>query len=251
MGKVITLDGAVYNAEEIVFHTPSEHKINGKRFDMEMQIIHRGVTTGDVAKSLILCILFKKKAGIYNKFIDKLDIFNLPNRGEPFRDIAESLFIPYAYHESKDPDIPMMNPFSFYTYQGSETQPPCTERSIMYVTSKPIYIGTVAIEMFKEALKIPDTVDENGELQVSMLKLENYRSEQKLNGRAVFHFDHLQNCGPSDSENVRLRRRKPKGHFEKKIAFTPEYFYVNSKSPSGMPGAYVVSREEAFGRDKN
>jgi len=200
---------------------------------------------------LFYAFLFKKKAGIYNKFIDKLDIFNLPNRNELYRDIAESLFIPYAFLQPKDPDIPMMNPFSFYTYQGSETQPPCTERTIVYVTSRPVYIGSIAIEMLKETLKVPDKIDENGDLQVSMLKLENYRSTQAINGRAVFHYDHLQNCGPSvsgSSIGIR-RRRKPKGHFEKKISYTPEYFYVNSRIPSGMPSAFVVSRNEAMGKE--
>ena len=34
-----------------------------------MQIIHKGVTAGDIAKTVILCILFKKKAGVFNKFM--------------------------------------------------------------------------------------------------------------------------------------------------------------------------------------
>jgi hypothetical protein len=252
MGKAITLDGAVYVADEIVFHTPAEHTINGVRYDMEMQIIHRGVTTGDIAKSVILCLLFKKKAGIFNKFIDKLDVFNLPNPAEPYRDITESLFIPYAFLESSQPDIQLMNPFSFFTYSGSETQPPCAERTVIYVSSKPINIGSVAIEMFKEAIKTPDVINDAGESVKAMFPAYNFRAIQPLHGRAVFHYDHLAYCGPSVTNAAlglgfrdKKRRRHTQGHYEKKITAVKEYFYVNGETPSGMPGAYVVSPTEA------
>ena len=249
MGKVITLDGAVYVAEEIVFHTPSEHTIKGERFDMEMQVIHRGVTTGDIAKTVILSLLFRKKAGIYNKFVEKLDIYNLPNPSEPLRDLSESLYIPYAFLESKAPDMPLLNPFSFYTYSGSETQPPCAERTIHYVSSKPIYIGSVALEMFKEAIKTPDFINENGETISPQFAPKNYRAPQKLNGRPVFHYDHLAFCGPAATNaaiglGIRGKGRQ-QGHFEKKISTVSEYYFVNGEKPSGMPGAYVVSPKEA------
>ena len=250
MGKVITLDGAVYIAEEIVFHTPSEHTIKGERFDMEMQVIHRGVTTGDIAKTVILSLLFKKKAGYYNKFMDSLDVYNLPNPAEPFRDITESLFIPYAFLDSKSPDMPIMNPFSFYTYSGSETQPPCAERTILYITSKPIYLGSVALEMFKEAIKVQEIENESGEKVTPMFVPDNNRLQQKLNGRAIFHYDHLANCGPAATNAAiglgnRNRKRGKRGHYEKKISTITEYNYVSGEKPSGMPGAFVVSRDEA------
>jgi carbonic anhydrase len=249
MGKVITLDGAVYVAEEIIFHTPSEHTINGQRFDMEMQVIHKGVTTGDIAKTVILSLLFKKKAGVYNKFMDKLDIYNLPNPSEPLRDLSESLFIPYAFLDAKAPDMPIMNPFSFYTYSGSETQPPCAERTILYIASKPIYLGSVALEMFKEAIKTPDFVNETGDLVSPMYKPDNYRAAQKLNGRAIFHYDHIAYCGPAATNaaiGLGIRGQgRVRGHYEKKVSTATEYYYVNSERPSGMPGSYVVSQKEA------
>ena len=70
-GKVVTPDGAVYFAEEIVFHTPAEHQINGKTYDMEVQIIHSGKSKGDIGRNLVLSFLFEKTPGVYNKFIDE------------------------------------------------------------------------------------------------------------------------------------------------------------------------------------
>jgi len=116
MGKATTIDGAVYIAEEIVFHTPAEHTINGKVYDMEVQIVHYGVTKGDIAKQLILSFLIEKKAGVYNQFFDDLDVFNLPDSINKKKNLMNNLFIPKLFFRSDKGDMPMMKPFSFYTY---------------------------------------------------------------------------------------------------------------------------------------
>ena len=245
MGKVITLDGSTFIAQEIIFHTPSEHTINGERFDMEMQVIHTGVTQGDIAKNMILSVLFKKKPGYYNKFLDKIDPFNLPNPAEPYREITEDLFIPHVFSNVNDQNISLMKPFSFYTYQGSLTQPPCSQRTILYVASKPLFLSSTTLEMFKESLKMPDMISETGDVQVSNFLPLNFRNTQKLNGRAVFHYDIAKFCGAGLFDDGNNKKVKPKGHFEKKISHLTEYFFVNGENPSGFPGAFVVSEKEA------
>lgn len=245
MGKVVTIDGSSFIAQEIVFHTPSEHKINGERFDMEMQVIHKGTTQGDIAKNMILSVLFKKKAGNYNKFLDKIDPFNLPNPSEPLREITEDLYIPHVFSNVNDPDIALMKPFSFYTYQGSLTQPPCSQRTIVYVSSKPVSLSSTTLEMFKESLKIPDMISESGEVQTSNFLPLNFRDTQKLNGRAVFHYDVAKFCGASLLDDGKNKKVRHNGHFEKKISHMTEYFFVDGQKPSGFPGAFVVSHKEA------
>jgi len=100
MGKVTTIDGAVYFAEEIVIHSPAEHTINGKTFDMEVCIVHYGQTKGDIAKQLMLCVLVEKKAGVYNKFFDDLDVFNLPDSINKEKPLVNSLYIPKLFFRS-------------------------------------------------------------------------------------------------------------------------------------------------------
>lgn len=102
LGKIVTMDGGVYHAQEISFHTPSEHKINGERFPMEMQILHVGKTVGDTAKHLILSFVFKKVPGVYNRFIDSLDFFNLPNPLDKYRDLEKELFLPNIFFTTKE-----------------------------------------------------------------------------------------------------------------------------------------------------
>jgi len=88
------MDGGVFHAQEISFHTPSQHRVNGEEFPMEMQVVHVGKTIGDTAKHLILSFFFKKSPGVYNKFLEALDFFNLPNPLEKKIDIVKNIFLP-------------------------------------------------------------------------------------------------------------------------------------------------------------
>jgi len=145
-----------------------------------------------------------------------------------------------------------MNPFSFYTYSGSITTPPCNENTIHYVASEPIAISTTVIALFKEALRYPDLQDEAGGIIVSEESIMwSNRKTQKLNGRPVFHYDHKKYNCPTFK---RLRRRTSgngatKGHYEKKESTATSYFFVEGNEPSGMPGAYVVTEKEALGTE--
>jgi carbonic anhydrase len=244
-GKLITLDGSIYKATKIVFHTPSEHTIDGRQFAMEMQIIHNGMTKGDLAKSVVLSVLFNQKAGVYNRFIDSLDFFNLPKVTSNVVDLKSSVYIPKVLFESDSDDITVMKPVSFYTYQGSISFPPCNEKTINYVLSKPIDLSTTTIQLFKEAIRIPDYKDSYGNILINKEKAENNRATQPLNGRSVFYYDNVKYCGPEPEKTVRIN--KVEGHFEKVSNKITQYIYVNSDSPSGMPNSFVVDENEAKG----
>ncbi len=252
MGKIVTLDGGVFIAEEISFHTPSEHKIDGRTFDMEMQVVHFGRTKGDIAKQVILSFLFKSTPGVYNKFIDKLDFFNLPNPTDDYRELSQDFFIPSVFFSTDDDDIPSMQPFSFYTYEGSLTQPPCSERTTHYVAAEPIAISRTVLTLFQEALKKPDMVNQNDPTDAIVNdegNLENAREVQPLNGRKVFLFDHrAYGCV---EYKPKKRHISPAGHYEKVERDATEYIFVNGNSPSGLPGSFVVSEDEAKGSDNS
>jgi carbonic anhydrase len=241
-GKIVAMDGAVYVAEEISFHTPSEHKINGVSYDMEMQIIHYGRSKGDINKQYILSFLFKKKPGVYNKFIDKLDFFNLPSIQEPELLLNNDIYIPNIFYTTEDLDIPIMQSFSFFTYEGSLTMPPCSERTTHLVASDPIPVSNTIITMFKEALKVRrrNSVENNA--------LENNRDTQPLNGRTVYAFDHRKYGCVEYKQKPKMAR--PTMHYEKQLKESTDYFYVGGEKPSNIPGALVVPQWEALGQNE-
>jgi carbonic anhydrase len=245
-GRIITNDGTVYQAYEIRIHTPAEHRINYKRYDMEIQIIHQGKTVGDIAKQVVLSFLFEKKAGATNKFLDNIDFFNLPSHLNPKVDLTEKLNINSLFYSSPvkgKEEATVSKPFSFYTYQGSLPFPPCTESTIVYVVSQPMRIGTTALTLFKEALRIPDLKDRDGNIIVSNWRSVNNRKEQDRNNRPVYHYDHTKYC----NLNEILPLDKEQGHYEKLVQKVNKYIYVNSQYPSGIPNSYVVSSNEAQG----
>lgn len=250
MGKIVAIDGSVYIAEEIVFHTPSEHKINGQQFDMEMQVIHYGRSKGDIANQVVLSILFKSSPGHYNKFLDKIDFFNLPNQMDSVIELQHDFFIPSVFLDSDAEDILSMEPFSFYNYEGSLTFPPCTERTTYFISADPIPLSNTVIQLFKEALNKPDVIskDEEGNIKGVVLDAsvnENNREIQELNGRTVYLFDHILNgCITYQPPK---RNIKKAGHYEKITKTADEFIFVNGNTPTGIPGSFVVSEKDAYG----
>lgn len=189
MGKVVTNDGAVFHGEEIVFHTPSEHTIDGRKFDLEVQVIHYGKSKGDIANQVVLSFLFYEKPGVFNKFFEKLDYYNLPNEIDTYRDLKERLFIPDIFYKNEENDLNHMKDFSFYSYEGSLTFPPCTERTTYYVAAKPLPMSSTVIGLFKEALRKPDYISPEGKIVKSFdqIKLNN-RLVQPRNGRKIHYY---------------------------------------------------------------
>jgi carbonic anhydrase len=248
MGKIVTLDGGVYIAEEISFHTPSEHKINGQSMDMEMQVVHFGRSKGDISNQVILSFLFKKTPGAYNKFIDKLDFFNLPNPVDDYRDLTQDFYIPSVFYSSEDDNISTLQPFSFFTYEGSITMPPCSERTTHYVVSDAIPLSNTVLTLFKEALRKPDMVNTNDQSEIIPSEdgvVENNRQTQPLNGRKVFLFDHIRyGCIEYKPKKLRIKHA---GHYEKIERDATEFIFVNGDTPSGLPGSFLISEKEAKG----
>jgi carbonic anhydrase len=249
-GKVVTHDGTVYYATDIRFHTPSEHTIDGVRFPLEVSIIHDAKTKGDYGKKVIVSFLFVAKPGVYNKFIDSIEFFNLPNPFDKIRTLHNKLFIPDILSNIDEDSNVIMKNFSFYTYQGSITHPPCNENVIHYVASNPIEESVTAIDLFKEALRYPDFEDQSGNVVTAKdVPLTNYREVQPLNGRSVFYFDSTMFDTPSFSNSKEDKYNvKKNGHFEKQETEVTDYIYVEGSNVSSVPGAIVVSEEEANGK---
>lgn len=258
LGKAVTLNGSVYIAEEISVHTPSEHTRDGKRLDMEIQIIFYGVSKGDIAKQVVLSFLFEKKPGYYNRFVDDLDFYSLPNAKDTEKFILNDLFIPKIFYsvtggEDKNDEFTTMKPFSFYTYEGSLTFPPCSESTIHYVASETLPIGSVVLDLAMEALRMPDMKRDDSNGQSTTIRdnsvVENYRNIQDRNHRRVFYFDHKRYMSPNlDVQNESSRQEG--NHYERVKRNVYYHIFVPGMHPSGIPGSYLESKDEALGIKK-
>lgn len=247
-GQVVTLDGVVYSAQEIRFHTPSEHTINGKKFDMEIEVIHYGQSQGAINKQLILNLLVEKYPGEYNMFLEDIDAFNLPNPLTPVKEINHDMHINKLFFTTQDKGYLNLKDFDFFTYQGSLSAPPCNENTIHIVVKEPIRIGSTVVTLFKEALKVPDVVDSTGNVVVNSNNISSNRNVQPLNGRRIYFYKgHSEEANQINTDEEDNDLKSNNGHYEKVPSKHVSYYHVSSDKPSGLPGSFVVSESEAKG----
>ena len=75
-GKIIDSDFTEYESREIRFHTPAEHTIEGRKFDLEIQFIFKPTSDGDFKKKAAIAFLATQGPGKNNRFLESLDILN-------------------------------------------------------------------------------------------------------------------------------------------------------------------------------
>lgn len=131
-----TFFGEEYKLTHINFHTPSEHTINEKSYDMEAHLIHKN-SKDELA---IASVLIAK--GKSNSFLQIL-IDNFPaEKNKNFSidniDLNPSLLLPKN--------------LSYYTYFGSLTTPPCSENVLWIILKNPIEASQSQIENFNSKM---------------------------------------------------------------------------------------------------
>ncbi|XP_057770374.1 alpha carbonic anhydrase 4-like isoform X2 [Salvia miltiorrhiza] len=101
----------MYNLLQCHWHTPSEHTIGGRRYDLELHMVHRS-SEGQTA---VIAVLYN--IGRSDPFLDKV----LANLNDPTKSKEEI-------------DLGVVDPWEikfgsrkYFRYLGSLTVPPCTE----------------------------------------------------------------------------------------------------------------------------
>jgi carbonic anhydrase len=129
----VFIGSKAFRARYLKFHSPSEHLIDLKSFSLEMQVVH-----GSGNSSLVLCVMF---------FISEHSNKLLDSVIQAFGNVAgENVWINDAvggWFAVKD----------FWTYEGSLTEPPCSEQ-VKYVIVKdaqPASLGQILF--FKNILE--------------------------------------------------------------------------------------------------
>ena len=131
----LKIDEQVFSLKQFHFHSPSEHKIEGQAFDMEMHLVHKN-EAGQVA---VVGIMISK--GSENKAFQTL-LENLPTAENKKRESNQRIDVQALLPENQ----------TYFHYTGSFTTPPCTEGVLWYVLETPIELSESQIQKFREII---------------------------------------------------------------------------------------------------
>lgn len=127
-GSRLLLGRKTYALTQVQFHHPSEHKLSGKSFPLEVQFFHRAEDGSPAVTAVFI------ETGYENPSLRPL-LANLPPPGE----------------EARGPDPVRLDALipddrSYFRYMGSLTAPPCTEGIPWTVFRRPVQASQAQIE---------------------------------------------------------------------------------------------------------
>jgi carbonic anhydrase len=131
----LILDGIVYELKQFHFHTPSEHRVGSRGYDMELHLVH---TSADGSNAVIGVFLKRGRdsgalAPIFAQLPNELNV-HVP-LDAPFN---PKRFLPKSREH--------------YHYLGSLTTPPCTEGVQWIVISQPATVSDEDMAQFAERI---------------------------------------------------------------------------------------------------
>ncbi|KAF8042649.1 hypothetical protein BT93_A1093 [Corymbia citriodora subsp. variegata] len=162
----IKLNGTDYFLHQCHWHSPSEHTINGRRYEMEIHMVHVSIDPNVENKIAVVGILYR--TGQPDAFLSKL-MGNLRSMVDQEGERKMDVFDPR--------EIKMGGGKNYLRYMGSLTVPPCTEGVIWTINKK---IGTASkdqIKLLREA--VHDYAEKNA------------RPVQRLNRREIHLYNQM------------------------------------------------------------
>jgi carbonic anhydrase len=150
-GDSITYKNETYFLKQIHFHEPSEHKVNGIIYPIEIHLVYLS-KSGHIT---VLGVLGEE--GTESQLFEFFESF-LPIKNGSTKMIHKKIDLSSLFLEDK----------AYYSYGGSLTTPPCTEGVNWIIFKQPIILSV------EEVLKLRNN-----------MPINNYRNEQALNERVV------------------------------------------------------------------
>ncbi|GFY93304.1 alpha carbonic anhydrase 7 [Actinidia rufa] len=136
----IKINGSEYFLQQGHWHSPSEHSINGRRYDMELHLVH--VLPDPTVKNHIAVIGVLYKIGQPEPFLSKLmkNISSMTDKKE------------YRNMGVIDPREIKLGGKRYYRYMGSLTVPPCTEGVSWAISKKVRTVSRDQVKLLREAV---------------------------------------------------------------------------------------------------
>ncbi|XP_075478817.1 alpha carbonic anhydrase 7 [Primulina tabacum] len=152
----IQINGTIFELKQTHWHSPSEHTLDGRRFTMEVHLVHQSKDN----RTAVIGIMYK--IGRPDSFLSLIE--------RSLRSVTDSADVERSIGVF-DPKLIKFGSRKYYRYMGSLTTPPCTENVIWTIVRK---VRTVTREQIKLVRKI---VHDDSEA--------NARPIQQLNERAL------------------------------------------------------------------
>lgn len=135
----MTARGETWKLQRVYLHSPSEHTVDGKATDLEVQLVHGN----DAGETTAVAVLFKKGKTDHKALAPIFD--NLP------ADVSQE---PKAVEKVTVELGKLIPPRSkYYTYVGSLTAPKCTENVRWYVMEPIGEISDAQLQKLRAVLK--------------------------------------------------------------------------------------------------
>ncbi|CAJ2654467.1 unnamed protein product [Trifolium pratense] len=134
----LQINGTRYILKQLHWHSPSEHTINGKRFDLELHLVHQTPS----GKTAVIGVLYKTGL-IPDPFLALLtkDLVAISNSTGAERAVGVV-----------DPRLTNFNRIHYYRYMGSLTTPACTQNITWTVVKEVKSVTKEQIELLQVAV---------------------------------------------------------------------------------------------------
>ncbi|CAO2163046.1 unnamed protein product [Urochloa humidicola] len=141
----LVINGTAYKLKQLHWHSPTEHTVDGRRYDLELHLVHESAEN----KTAVIGILYQIGRG-HDPLLRQMEPFI--RRIADKRDREERVGV-------VDPRAVRGRASVYYRYMGSLTVPPCTEGVIWTIIKRVHTVSKQQMELLKEA--VHDDMEEN------------------------------------------------------------------------------------------
>lgn len=140
VGGGFTVGASTYTLAQLHFHSPSEHTVDGKSFDLEMHLVHKAGT-----KLAVVGLLFNRDGDHDNAALKPI-WDNLPKNVT-----EEGALVP-----NQHVDLAALLPAkaAYFRYPGSLTTPPCSEGVDWFVLDQVGAVSDAQVDAFRTLMNI-------------------------------------------------------------------------------------------------
>lgn len=152
----IVLNRTEYHIRQLHWHSPSEHSINGRRYSLELHMVHESADK----KIAVIGIMYKigRPDPLLSKLEDYIKKLGEEMEGEEKVGIVDPMEVKWGSRK-------------YYRYMGSLTTPPCTEGVMWTIIEKVRTVSREQVHMLREA--------------VHEESVNNARPKQEIHGRVI------------------------------------------------------------------